>query len=718
VIGQRVAHYEIVEPLGAGGMGWVCRALDTRLGRHVALKFLPPQLALDAELKARLVNEARAASALDHPAICTIHGIEEDTGGRLFIVMALYEGESLKERIARGPLAPAVALEVAAEIADGLAAAHARGVLHRDIKPANLFLTQRGEVKILDFGLAKVTGGAKLTRTGTTMGTLAYMAPEQVLGAEVDARADLWALGAVLYEAATGCPPFDGPTQAAVLQRILHTEPAAPSSFAAELAPLDPLLARTLSKSPVERFESATVLREALLEVRGRLEDGAASSPAAGMGRSAVAAQRTAALEVTAPTAAAPPLGAAPELEAYEYCARGRQRINAMGLRSIEEARADLERAIELEPDYALAHSSLGHLCCMRFIGTSDRADLEAAVGHLERARELDRELGDTEVWSAYAYARLGRFAEAHAAGRRAVELEPDNPMAHYQLAVSLWIRGVVGLDVGGYGEAIRHLRRVAELAPRYEAGHQILGAVLLQCGRYQEAKAALAWAAAVERSGEFQLARFVGGTALRGRVAYRQGRLDEAAALLDEGLELTAAVDHVYSPAVRALARCWKGDVLYRRHRPADALREYRQGSEQIDGSPRSLGMGWVRIRASLGLARAFGALMMRREAERSFAAAAELLGARQGFDFACIWDGGEAEMRAELALAHATAGRRDEAHVELESAVASGFRDAPRLAAEPGFAALAELSRFRDLEAELLRFDPLAGADRATAV
>jgi tetratricopeptide (TPR) repeat protein len=544
------------------------------------------------------------------------------------------------------------------------------------------------------------------------MGTLAYMPPEQVLGAEVDARADLWALGAVLYESLTGRPPFDGPTQAAVLHRILHQEPPAPSSLAPELAPLDPLLARVLSKQAAGRYPSAAELRDALLEARGRIGGLAAGAPVSSLPGNAFTAQPTAAFAITSPPAAAPlPSTETPELEAYEYCARGRQRINAMGLRSIEEARADLERAIELDPGYALAHSSLGHLSCMRFIATSERAELEAAVGHLERARELDPELGDTEVWSAYAYSRLGRFEPATAAGRRAVELEPDSPMAHYQLAVSLWIRGVVGLDVGGYAEAIRHLQRVGELAPRFEAGHQILGALLLACGRYEEADAALARAATVERSGEFELARFVGGTALRGRVAYRQGRIDAAEALLDEGLALAAAADHVYSPAVRALARCWKGDVLRRKHRSAEALREYRQGSEQIDASPRSLGMGWVRIRASLGLSRAFHELMMRREAERSFAAAGELLASREHFDFACIWDGGEAEMRAELALAHAAAGRRDEACGELERAIASGFRDAPRLAAEPAFASMSELARFRDLEAELVRLDPLAG-------
>jgi serine/threonine-protein kinase len=711
-----VAHYEVLEPLGAGGMGWVCRARDTRLDRPVALKFLPPQLALDPDLARRFLVEARAASALDHPAICTIHGIEEDDEGRPFIVMALYEGESLKDRIARGPLAPAVAVELVRQAAEGLAAAHRRGILHRDVKPANLFVTRRGELKILDFGLAKLAGSDKITRTGTTMGTLAYMAPEQVRGEVADERTDLWQLGVVAYEAVVGQNPFWAATEAAVLMRILDTEPSPPGSAAASLAPLDGFFARALAKPREARFASAEEMLDALAGLAGGLDD---AEPAAPASDRTLFAPSGAGATLVLPTpargipAARPVAAADRELEAFEYCARARQRIGVMGLASIEEARADLERALELDPEYALAHSSLGHLRCMRFIATTDRADLEAAVGHLERARELDAELGDTEIWSAYAYARLGRFDEANAAGRRAVALEPDSPMAHYQLAVSLWIRGVMGAGVEGWAEAIRHLERVAELAPRYQAGHQIAGSILLACGRYERAERCFARAAAIERSGEFDLARFVGGAALQGRALHRLGRFDRAAELLAEGLSAAAAIDHVYSAATRAQARVWAGDVLLRRQGPAEALRAYRTANEEIAASPTSLGMGWVRIRALLGLARAFRALLMQREATRSLGEATELLASRAAHDFACIWEGGEAEARAELALVHAAAGKRSEALAELELAFERGWRDGARLDVEPGFEALAAEPRLAELRRRLDAADPLPDAE-----
>ena len=215
LIGRRIAQYRILEKLG-GGMGIVYKAHDTRLDRTVALKFLPPHLSADAEAKARFIHEAKAASSLDHSNIGYIHEIDETDDGHLFIAMAFYAGETLKAKIARGPLPLDEALGYAVQVAQGLERAHEAGIVHRDVKPANVMVTDRGRVKIVDFGLAKVAG-LDLTKTGTTLGTVAYMSPEQTHGAAVDHRTDLWSLGVVLYELLTGERPFRGDYAGAII---------------------------------------------------------------------------------------------------------------------------------------------------------------------------------------------------------------------------------------------------------------------------------------------------------------------------------------------------------------------------------------------------------------------------------------------------------------------------------------------------------------------
>src|SRR6186997_420493 len=195
MIGQTVSHYRIVDLVGAGGMGVVYKAEDTRLGRTVALKFLPLELTQDKDARERLRIEAQTASALDHPNICTIHEIDDTADGRVFVAMSFYDGQSLKERIAEGPLPIAEVIRLSIDLARGMAAAHDAGVIHRDIKPANVMLTKRGDLKIVDFGVAKNLDRTELTRTGVTVGTIAYMAPEYLLGAAADAQTDVWAIG-------------------------------------------------------------------------------------------------------------------------------------------------------------------------------------------------------------------------------------------------------------------------------------------------------------------------------------------------------------------------------------------------------------------------------------------------------------------------------------------------------------------------------------------
>jgi hypothetical protein len=258
MIGEIVSHYRIIGELGGGAMGVVYRAEDTRLGRQVALKFLPPEFSRNAEARERFKLEARAASSLDHASICTIYDVDETPDGRMFIAMALYGGETLKARLASGPLPIEEAIEIAAQVASGLDRAHSRRIVHRDIKPANLILTEHGEVKILDFGVAKLAGEAGFTRTGTTVGTPSCMAPEQVEGGEVDARTDLWALGALLYQMLTGSSPFARSSDRATLAAILAVEPKPIHDSRADVPePLAELIDELLTKEPAGRPESA-----------------------------------------------------------------------------------------------------------------------------------------------------------------------------------------------------------------------------------------------------------------------------------------------------------------------------------------------------------------------------------------------------------------------------------------------------------------------------
>ena len=267
MVGRTVSHYRLLEPLGRGGMGVVYKAEDTKLERLVALKFLPPELIRDDEAKARFIREAQAVSALDHPNICTIYEIDEAPDGQLFLVMACYEGETLTQKIGRGPLPVDEALDITIHVARGLQRAHAKGIVHRDIKPANIIITTEGVVKVVDFGIAKLGDLTRLTRPGSVLGTVAYMSPEQIRGEDVDPRADLWSTGVLLYEMLTGQLPFDGPHNQAVVQAILGRSPVPPS----ELLPAIPVKVeqatlRCLQKDRQHRFAT---MRELEVELAG-----------------------------------------------------------------------------------------------------------------------------------------------------------------------------------------------------------------------------------------------------------------------------------------------------------------------------------------------------------------------------------------------------------------------------------------------------------------
>jgi len=288
--GQTVSHYRITQKLGSGGMGVVYEAEDTKLGRRVALKFLPAEMAQDKAALERFQREARAASALNHPGICTVYAIDQHEGQH-FIAMELLEGETLAERVRRGPFEIGELLELGIQIADALESAHAKGIVHRDLKPANIFLTPRGQAKVLDFGLAKIdrahpagtepsaaetaVRANELTSAGTTLGTVSYMSPEQARGQPTDARTDLFSAGTVLYQMATGNAPFPGETSAVIFDAILNREPAPLSQLNPALPnELGRILGRALEKDRNLRYQTATDLKTELLRLKRDADSG------------------------------------------------------------------------------------------------------------------------------------------------------------------------------------------------------------------------------------------------------------------------------------------------------------------------------------------------------------------------------------------------------------------------------------------------------------
>lgn len=500
-VGDTVAQYRIEEKLGAGGMGIVYRARDTRLERDVALKFLPPDLNSDAMARKRFLVEARAVAALDHPNVCALHGIGADEDGRFFLAMVYHGGETLKRRLERGPLPVGQALEFARQIAAGLRAAHDRGVVHRDVKPGNVLVTDDGIVKLLDFGLAKLED-ATLTRVGSRKGTIAYMSPEQTRADDLGASTDLWSLGVLLYEMLTGQRPFRGDNDRLLIQAIRHERPKPPSELRGGLPRgCDDLVFALLDPEPEARSEAADWLFEQRLDLalkagrRRRILNGrtlAATSAVTGVVLAAVLGWAT-----RAPVAsdirriAVLPLSNQTGDSAQSYFVAGLHDALVMSLVSTPELIVTSVEAVTAYADSDRPRSEIaGELGVGGLLegrvsraGDSIRLDVRLVDGDTEEVLWEDEFAAPRDDAVALPYTAVARITSELAVSPVAERVDESSGARSSPAAQDAYLRGLYEIrqqkNLSDFEEisaalrrAIEHLEQAVDLAPEWAAPH------------------------------------------------------------------------------------------------------------------------------------------------------------------------------------------------------------------------------------------------------
>jgi len=761
VIGRIISHYRILEKLGEGGMGVVYKAEDTRLKRIVALKFLPPALTRDSDAKERFVREAQAASVLDHPNICTIYEVDE-VEGQTFIAMACVEGESLKDKIQEGPLEVDEAISITIQVAEGLEEAHEKGIVHRDIKSANIMVTPKGQPRIMDFGLAKLaTAETKLTRTGSPMGTIAYMSPEQARGEEVDHRTDIWSLGVVLYEIVTGQLPFRGEYEPAIMYSILNENPKPISALRDEVSvALENVVETALAKNPVERYQSAAdlvadlralnegrtvgVAKQLVARARtakksiavlpfkslsenkedeyfsdGTTEDIITQLSKIGelkvisrtsamrykhtdktlreIGReldvatilegsvrragdrvrivSQLADVRTGETiwaetydremkdifaiqsDVAQNIATALKARLSPEvkeriekkptenLEAYDFYLKGREYYYRYRKQDNENAIQLFKRALELDPNYALAYAGLGDAYSQRTGRFGFEATwLDSAIEASEKAISIDPGCAEAHKSLGLAYMAKGWRHKALEAYGRSVELNPN----YYPAVGNI---GTTNLAIGEYGEALKWAKKGLVLNPTFAFSYSNVGYVYMCLDNHVEAERLLHKALELQPDFIYPHREFV-------YMYLAQGKFERARQHSQKALSL--AQDEV-DPLI------WAGDVELYSGNLSQAKHYYERAMELCSSEMR----GVTYIVATSNVGYIHWKTGHREEAQKLFGQALE-------FAESFLKEGGESrQVPYYVAGINAVQGNKEEAYAWLERAIDAGWRD-----------------------------------------
>ena len=805
--GTQLGPYVVESPIGAGGMGEVYRARDSRLGRVVAIKVMRSGLSADEESRKRFVREARATAALNHPGIAALYEAGE-ARDCMYLAMEYVEGHTLRQEIADRPVPSATLREYSLQIAAALEHAHARSIIHRDIKPANVVVTGNGMLKLLDFGLARhalSTGEAAstMTRAGAIIGTLQYCAPEILAGRPATIRSDIYSLGATMYEMACGRVPLAGLDTPSLIAASLNGQippvrqrnPVLPQELAA-------VIERAMALAPQDRFQSAAELSAALrgkgahpnrsaifmeraspvvavfdfenlsgdsatewlgtgiaeticadlrklgkvqvvsrervqMELRRSGDNWDMSALGAQLGarwlvagsyqragdriritpkllepvsgeaitvgkvdgrwdeifnlQDRVVSEIVQSLELEMDSEARQRI-AAPEtlrLEAYEQYVQGLKNYQLLGKDSIEAARKHYERAIELDPDYAVAYSGLGQAYAMRWIYRNDPDDLARASGCLERALELDPEIGTPRGTLCYVYMRQNKLEKAIDAGVKAVEHQPDAHMPHYYLGAAYWF---ASQGITSYLQsAVDHFLISIRIEPLQSSCWLNLAEIAMETSTYDQAEQLAAEVLKLERS-KRGISRLPFGELILAGVAMRRLDWERALEWHERGLESLAQIDSVYRETAIALNACGMADVRLRQNEPDRALADLHRAWRIAGEYPRMMAHNRIVARAAAGMAAAYAMLGERSKAEQFVDVAASRL------EIACQNRGGliHGVMTSELFRAAAVSqirlGHLDAARVLLAKAVEEGERDWRWLQSDPELAPVRE--------------------------